>query len=141
MKGSGEVVTERRSADPDLFRADGDAPVLLGSRCDKDGESFYPRRWADPVRLGPVHDVELSQSGVLYSYSFIYYAPMFGKSQLDAEGYGVGQVDLPERVRIQTTLKGDPESWTIGEQMRLVHTSVDTTDDVETVLHSFTPTA
>lgn len=88
-------MTARRSADPELFRADGPAPVLLGSRCAEDQESFYPRRWSCPICLGPVDDVELAQSGELYSYSFIY-VPMFGKSQLDAEGYGVGQVDLPE---------------------------------------------
>ena len=131
-------MTERRSADPELFRADGDAPVLLGSRCDKDAESFYPRRWTCPICLGAVHDVELSQTGVLYSYSFIH-APMFGKSQLDAEGYGVGQVDLPEGVRVQTTLEGDPASWKIGENMRLVYSTVETTDDIETVLYSFAP--
>ena len=64
---------------------------------------------------------------------------MFGKSQLDAEGYGVGQVDLPEGVRVQTTLEGEPASWKIGESMRLVYSTVETTDDIETVLYSFTP--
>ena len=132
-------MNERRSAEPDLFRADGDAPVLLGSRCEKDKESFYPRRWSCPICGGPLQDVELSQSGELYSYSFIH-VPMFGKSQLDAEGYGVGQVDLPEGVRVQTTLEGDPKSWKIGETMRLTYTTVDTTDGVDTVLYSFAPT-
>jgi len=128
----------RQSVDPELFRADGERPVLLASHCQACNETFYPRRWSCPVCLGPLEDAELSQTGTLYSYSFIY-APMFGKAKLDAEGYGVGQVDLPEGVRIQTTLAGDPASWHIGDQMSLVYSSVDTKDDTELVLYSFAP--
>jgi uncharacterized OB-fold protein len=128
----------RQAVEPELFRADGERPVLLGSRCEACGETFYPRRWSCPVCLGPLTDVELSQSGTLYSYSFIS-APMFGKNQLDAEGYGVGQVDLPEGVRIQTTLEGDPSTWSIGDQMSLVYSTVDVKDDTELVLYSFAP--
>lgn len=126
----------RQPVEPELFRADGERPVLLGSKCETCGETFYPRRWNCPVCLGAVEDVELSQTGTLYSYAYIY-APRFGKVQLDAEGYGVGQVDLPEGVRVQTTLDGDPDSWSIGEQMGLVYSTVEVTDDTELVLYSF----
>ncbi len=40
---------------------------------------------------------------------------------------------------MQTTLEGEPASWKIGENMRLVYSTVETTDDIETVLYSFTP--
>lgn len=130
---------ERVSVEPALFRADGERPVLLGSRCPAGDGTFYPRRWTCPVCLGPVEDVELSQTGRLYSYSFIH-APMFGKVALDADGYGVGQVDLPEGVRVQTTLGGDPATWHIGQEMSLAYTTVDSTDGRESVLYSFKPT-
>jgi uncharacterized OB-fold protein len=128
----------RQSVEPELFRADGERPVLLGSRCEACGETFYPRRWSCPICLGPLTDIELSQDGTLYTYSFIY-APTFGKAKLDAEGYGVGQVDLPEGVRIQTTLQGDPASWKIGDQMSLVYSTVEVKDGTEMVLYSFAP--
>lgn len=137
-KGIVESMSVRQSVDPELFRADGERPVLLGSHCAVDKETFYPRRWSCPICLGPLEDVELPQTGTLYSYSFIY-VPMFGKAALDAEGYGVGQVDLPDGVRIQTTLEGDPNSWKIGDQMSLVYSTVDTKDDIESVLYSFAP--
>jgi hypothetical protein len=34
-------------------------------------------------------------------------------------GYGVGQVDLPEGVRIQAPLVGSLGDWSIGEEMVL----------------------
>ena len=37
----------------------------------------------------------------------------------DAGGYAVGQVDLPERVRIQAPLMGSQHDWSIGDQMGL----------------------
>jgi uncharacterized OB-fold protein len=132
------IMPERTSVDPELFRADGERPVLLGSRCPVDKESFFPTRWSCPICLGPVEDVELSQSGVLYSYSFIH-IPTFGQSQLDAEGYGVGQVDLPEGVRIQTTLNGDPKKWEIGQEMVLEYSVVSSDAEKEMVLYSFSP--
>ncbi|MGH3556112.1 MAG: Zn-ribbon domain-containing OB-fold protein [Mycobacterium sp.] len=124
--------------EPDLFRVGGEWPVLLGSRCPACGETFYPRRWTCPICLGSVEDVELSHTGTLYSYSFIA-MPMFGKVACDAQGYSVGQVDLPEGVRVQSVLEGDPASWNIGDQMSLTYTTVELNEDgdEERVLYSF----
>lgn len=124
--------------EPDLFRADGDRPVLLGSRCSSCDEAFFPRRWICPVCLDPVNDIELSQSGTLYSYAFIS-APIWGKVWLDSTGYGVGQVDLPEGVRVQTVLEGLPDEWDIGAAMSLTYTTVESveTGDSVVVLYSF----
>lgn len=134
-------MTQRVSIEPELFRADSDHPVLLGSRCTSCDESFYPRRWTCPMCLGPVEPVELSSTGRLYSYSFIA-MPMFGKATLDAKGYGVGQVDLPEGVRVQTVLEGEPGSWQIGDEMTLVYAPIEVQADEgkELVLYSFAKT-
>lgn len=133
---------ERVSIEPRLFRADGEQPVLLGSRCPACEEPFYPRRWICPICHDVVEDVELSQTGTLYSYSFIA-MPMFGQVTLDSSGYGVGQVDLPEGVRVQTVLNGEPDSWGIGDEMSLVYATVEIDEDngKEMVLYSFAKSA
>lgn len=102
-------------SDPDFFQIDGDRPVLLGSRCGSCEERFFPRRWQCPICLDDVDDVELTTEGILYSYTYVH-VPMFGKQRRDAAGYGVGQVDLDDGVRIQTVITGDPETWHIGER-------------------------
>lgn len=97
-------------AQPDQLRLDVDGPVLLGSHCSACGRSFFPRRWECPVDLTPVDDVDLSRQGTLYVATHVR-TPAYGRAQRDTEGYGVGEVDLPEGVRIQTVLLGSPEDW------------------------------
>lgn len=99
--------------DPELFRIEGDIPVLLLSRCERCSESFFPRRWECPICLGPLSEIEATGDGTLYSHTYVS-VPMFGKQRRDGEGYGVGQVDLDGGVRVQTVLTGEPETWKIG---------------------------
>lgn len=107
------------SLEEDLFRVDGETPTLLGSRCTTCGRSFFPRRQRCAVDFADTEAVDLSREGTLYSYTFVR-IPFFGKRQVEAEGgYGVGQVDLPEGVRIQTVLQGEADEWRIGMPMRI----------------------
>ncbi len=96
-----------------------EAPRLLGSRCRSCGEHFFPRRaiCAKCLHRG-TDDVELGPSGTLYTWTYVH-VPMFGKLDAEAEGYGVGQVDLPEGPRVQAILSGGPEDFEIGMPMRL----------------------
>ncbi len=106
-----------------LAESDGEPPRLLGSYSPQAGLTFYPRRRRCPVTEGPVEDVELSTEGELYAWTYVE-APMMGKQTfplagLDAAaGYGVGQVDLPEGVRIQSVIGGRLGDWRIGMRMR-----------------------
>ena len=111
----------------DLFRVDSDTPVLLGSRCPACGRS------------AGTDDVDLSTEGTLYSYTYVR-VPFFGKRQVDAEGgYGVGQVDLPEGVRIQTVLQGEPGDWRIGMPMRIDAEVIDEDEGDDVVIFRFMP--
>lgn len=47
----------------------------------------------------------------------------------DTGGYGVGQIDLPEGVRVQSLLLGTTDDWQIGSRMGLTTFSVGTDDD------------
>jgi uncharacterized OB-fold protein len=81
------------------------------------------------VTRTPVVDVDLSPEGVLYAWTFLYVPRMGSISFGDAGGYGVGQIDLPEGVRVQTPLLGSSDDWQIGSPMGLTTFPVGTDDD------------
>lgn len=103
------------STDPELFRIDGTTPIMMGSHCPHCEIRFYPRRWVCAVCLRPVDDVDLGGRGVLVSYTYIA-SPMYGRQTVAADGYGIGQIDLDEGVRVQAVIEGDPERWHIGQR-------------------------
>ena len=125
------------SLEEDLFRVDVDTPVLLGSHCAACGRSFFPRRQRCAVCLTPTEDTDLSAEGVLHTHTYVR-VPFFGKRQVEATaGYGVGQVDLPEGVRIQTVLQGEPGDWEIGMPMRIDLEVIDEDEGDEVVIFRF----
>ena len=64
-------------------------------------------------------DVDLGPVGTLYAWTFLH-VPRMGSVSFGATGgYAVGQVDLPERVRVQAPLMGSQADWSIGDQMAL----------------------
>lgn len=95
-------------------------PKLLGSRCNTCGEYYFPRRaiCARAACLSEdLSDVELGPEGTLYSYTFVH-MPLFGSSNLEhMDGYGVGQIDLPEGPRVQLPLAGKREDFFIGQRL------------------------
>jgi uncharacterized OB-fold protein len=104
-----EPARRRIPVEPGFFTIPDDPrlpPQLLGSRCAKCGEHFFPRRLvcARSLAQGSA-DVLLGPRGTLWTYTWVH-VPFFGKSQAAAVGYGVGQVGLPEGPRIQAVLSG-----------------------------------
>ncbi len=94
-------------------------PRLLGTRCTSCGEYFYPRRAVCAKCLSErTADVELEARGTLYSYTFVH-LPLFGSTNMEhADGYGVGQVDLPEGPRIQAPLAGKQPEFRVGQPVQ-----------------------
>ena len=113
-------MAHRVPADPELLRiAEAGEPRLLGSFSPAAGKTFFPRRKRCPITLEPVEDCELSTRGVLYSWTFVV-RPVLGSQELAEEGgYGVGQIDLPEGVRVQAPIAGAMGDWEIGMPMAL----------------------
>lgn len=109
---------------------DQEAPChLLGSYSAAADKTFFPIRKRCPITQGEVATVELSSEGILYSWSFIH-MPKMGSQQLDSGGgYGVGQIDLPEGVRIQSLIDGEQEDFKIGMKMRIEPDPVASDDD------------
>jgi uncharacterized OB-fold protein len=120
--------------DPALFRLAGegeDRPRLLGSFAAGSGLYFWPRRKRCPVSRTPVVDVDLGPTGVLHAWTFLHVPRMGQVSFGDTGGYGVGQIDLPEGVRVQSVLSGSPDDWSIGDEMGLTTFPVGTEEDGE----------
>jgi len=94
-------------------------PTILGTRCDDCGECFFPRRAICAKCLSErTRDVEFDGRGTLYSYTFVH-IPLFGSTNIEhMEGYGVGQIDLPEGPRIQAPLAGKQGDFHIGQVLR-----------------------
>ena len=117
-----DAAPERIPIEPGFFTIPedaGEAPRLLGSRCRACGETFFPRRVVCAKCLAEdTEDVLLGPSGTLYTWTYVYF-PLFNSSGADAEGYGVGQIDLPEGPRVQAVLSGGPADFRIGMEMEL----------------------
>lgn len=61
--------------------------------------------------------MQLGPEGTLYSFTFVH-MPLFGSSNLEhMDGYGVGQIDLPEGPRVQLPLAGKREDYRIGQRL------------------------
>ena len=105
------------------------ACYLLGSYSKAADTTFFPIRKRCPITEQDVETVELSNEGELYSWSFVF-MPKMGSMQEDAGGgFGVGQIDLPEGVRIQSMIDGKQEDFKIGMKMRLTPNPMATDDD------------
>ena len=100
---------------------------LLGSYSKAANKYYFPIRKLCPITSEPVETVELSPEGVLYSWSFIMMPKMGSREKV--AGYGVGQIDLPEGVRIQAPIDGKMGDWKIGMKMKLVPNPVVTDED------------
>ena len=94
-------------------------PRLLGTKCRACGEYFYPRRAVCAKCMSEqTTDVELEARGTLYSYTFVH-LPLFGSTNMEhADGYGVGQIDLPEGPRVQAPLAGKQPEFRVGQTVR-----------------------
>lgn len=116
VAGGGVTVAARLPLEEGYFvmpDAEHPRPRLLGSYSPAADEHFFPRRKRCPITFGAVEDRFLSTEGVLYSWTWletIRYGTMVGAG----EPHGIGQVDLPEGVRIQARLLGAMGDWEIG---------------------------
>lgn len=101
---------------PDLLEVPDDGtPYLKGYQCDKCGQLDFPKLSPCPSCWGEEFKVvKLSTTGKLYSFSDLY----IGQPGLETP-YVCGYIDLPEDIRIFAMLKGDVDTFTCDETVRL----------------------
>ena len=107
-----------------LYTGPPDAPQLVGSRCTRCREVSFPKQSSCPACAGDsTEEVLLARRGTLWTWTIQRFPPpppFIGDAARFAP-YGVGYVELPEGVRVESRLTtADPEALAIGMEMELV---------------------
>lgn len=110
---------------PDLLDLTGGKPVLLGSRCRACGELYFPASHGCTCCCAT--DMEphaLGSEGRLWSWTIQGFQPKApykgGESEADFRPYGVGYVEMPCGVKVESRLTvADPALLKIGMPMAL----------------------
>jgi uncharacterized protein len=115
----------RQLIDPDLIADTETGPRLIGSECRRCGTVTFPRQSScAKCTSEDVHPRELATRGTLWTWTIQCFAP---KAPPYLEGgvavfepYGVGYIELPGEVRVESRLtESDPERLAIGMPMEL----------------------
>ena len=105
--------------DPSVMTAE---PRLIGSRCSRCGTVSFPRQASCPRCTSvDVHEWRLATRGTLWTWTIQCFEP---KPPYVSDGafepYGVGYVELPGEVRVESRLtEADPARLRIGMPMEL----------------------
>ncbi|MCY1442079.1 hypothetical protein D9M71_584250 [compost metagenome] len=108
-----------------LLRAGAQGPILLGSRCRQCGEHYFPI--ADNCTrcsASEFESCEIGREGRLWSWTIQGFLPKApynsGESEVDFQPYGVGYVEMPCGVKVESRLTvADPQQLRIGMPMQL----------------------
>ncbi|HEY8330234.1 MAG TPA: OB-fold domain-containing protein [Pseudomonas sp.] len=108
-----------------LLRAGAQGPILLGSRCRQCGECYFPI--ADNCTRCSATEFErceIGRQGRLWSWTIQGFLPKApynsGESEVDFQPYGVGYVEMPCGVKVESRLTvADPQQLHIGMPMEL----------------------
>ncbi len=108
-----------------LFTLDKDEPRLIGSKCESCGTYFFPETisCSNPsCRHKKVKRSYLSRQGKLFSYTIQYYPPPPPfKVEEPFVPFGIGLVELPEKIRVLGMLmQEDTARLKIGIAVELV---------------------
>jgi len=135
---SEKIEERKRVVREGLFDWPSEHPALIGARCKKCKEIFFPKRFICPIcfREDTLDNIPLSHKGNLYTFCILERGPM----GFDPP-YAVGYIDLPEGVRIYSILKeADMKELEIGMEMELVIEPIRKTSDGEEIIgYKFKP--
>lgn len=134
---------ERIPARPGYFTVPDDPaapPEVIVSRCTECGEYFFPKRLVCAKCLSrKTEETTVPARGTLYSYTFVH-IPLFGSTKIEyQEGYGVGQIDLPEGPRLQLPLAGKQAEFRVGQRVAGELAAVREHDGKDVVILRFKP--
>lgn len=113
---------------PHLIRLDGDQPTLVGCRCSRCGEIFFPVCAACTRCLSTeLEPCDIGSRGSLWSWTIQAFLPKApydgGETEADFKPYGVGYVQMPGGIKIEGRLTvADPALLRIGMPMKLTLT-------------------
>jgi uncharacterized protein len=143
---NGRSVSSQVPLAADVFTWPSDEPRLIGSRCTACGAVAFPRQASCSRCTGEaMEDTLLDRRGTLWTWTIQGFPPpvppYVGPVGDRFEPFGVGYVELPGQVKVETRLtESDPAKLRIGMAMELVIVPI-TTDDAgnEVVTFAFRP--
>lgn len=131
-----------------LFTWPAEDPRLLGSRCLRCGIVSFPAQASCAACSGQeAETIELAKRGTLWTFTVQAFMPKRppydGPETAETfEPYGVGYVELPEQLRVETRIRcRDPYALEIGMEMELVVDKYIERDGRDVVAFFFTPVA
>ncbi len=131
-----------------IFTWPADEPQLIGSRCGACGIVTFPAQDSCPrCASTDMQQQLLERRGTLWAWTTQSFPPpsppYSGPTGADFEPFGVGYVELPGEVKVETRLtEADPERLAEGIDMELVIVPFRTDDDGnEVVTFAFRPVA
>ena len=115
-------------------------PDVICTRCKDCGEYYFPKRLVCAKCLSRnTQETNVPARGTLYSFTFVH-IPLFGSTKIEyQEGYGVGQIDLPEGPRIQLPLVGKREQFRVGQKVQGEISVMREQEDKDVVILRFRP--
>jgi uncharacterized protein len=128
-----------------LFTWPAEQPRLIGSECQNCGAVLFPVQNGCPrCTSSDTRPKELGTRGTLWTWTvqgFPPKAPPFAGDVVNFVPYGVGYVELPGEVKVETRLTlADPEQLKIGMEMELVFEPLYTdADGNEVITFAFAP--
>jgi uncharacterized OB-fold protein len=129
-----------------IFTIEDGQPKLLGSRCTNCNNHMFPRQSGCPkCMFNEQEDVELATEGTLWTWTVQAFPPKsppyLGPTGDDFVPYGVGYVELPGQLRVESRLTvSDPKELVIGMEMELVLDPLCIDDDGnQVVTYAFAP--
>jgi len=126
-----------------LIAGTADQPELVGSQCGNCGTVTFPRQDSCPrCTSQDTFERRLARRGVLWTWTVQCFPPKSppyaGPGADDFEPYGVGYVELPGEVRVETLLtESDADRLRIGMPMELTLVPAPGHDDA--VTYAFRP--
>jgi uncharacterized protein len=142
VTSSEATATRRRPIAEGIFTWPDDEPRLIGSLCRSCGEIGFPRRAACArCTSTDVEERLLQRQGTLWTWTvqtFQPKSPYVAPADREFEPYGVGYVELPGEVRVESRLlESDPDRLRIGMPMELAIVPLWVEDDTEVVTYAF----
>ena len=130
-----------------VFTWPSNEPRLIGSKCTSCGNVMFPTQASCPKCSGvTTEETHLGRTGTLWTWTVQGYPPKSPPYAGDAspktfEPFGVGYVELPGEVKVETRLTiADPEELQIGMEMEMTLIPLFTNDDGQEVMtFAFSP--